>query len=196
VQGGKSLVKKIFFGALALGATVIAFGTPTGASASTQACLPQDLNPDCFDARQRGAAEVGPLAVVSTDAVTVSCQIYVNGIRQDKAHLDATVTGGGGAYVAAGAGPVEYHSFVTDITTMCTTAHYNGADHYWHAYALGDPRVGYWDETFNVDNCAKATVIDPNPEACPPLLTIDKATGNVGHLAETWQDCEPYGPII
>jgi hypothetical protein len=35
-----------------------------------------------------------------------------------------------------------------------------------------------------------------NASVCPILLSADSLTGNTLRLAETWEDCEPYSPII
>lgn len=224
MQGGKSLVKKIFLTALALGASLTAFGTPVGASAPTQACPPQDFNPDCFDANepqgqkcrantstdvtaeaqtQAGVIEIGPLVITSASGSAAAwCQIYVDGVAHPDTLLEATVTGAGTTYVAAGARTLSYGPvYIGTEISMCTFASYNGQTHYWRPGPPlpATPQIGDWAPVspgFDYKLCAQSTQIDPNPPVCPILLTIDKYTNNAARLAETWQDCEPYSPII
>jgi hypothetical protein len=143
---------------------------------------------------QFGEADGGPL--VSLAPGTLTCQIYVNGVAQPDASVSGHTQGAAAAYVATAAGTVTFHSVITDVIAECTIFAFDGgATVWWHPGAIDQPNSGVWESgAIDTTKCGQAIVIDPNPETCPELLTVDKYAGT--NLAVIWQDCEPYSPII
>ena len=141
---------------------------------------------------QLGEADAGPLVLPA--AGTLSCVIHVNGVPQlDGGTISAHSVDTGPVHVAAVAGVITYHANVTDVIDMCTVVAYdNGPAIYWHPGPY--PGTGSWSTDSNPSRCGNAITIDPNPQVCPVLLAIDARLDTP--LAETWQDCEPYSPII
>lgn len=140
---------------------------------------------------------LGPLAITSTDPdVRAWCQIYVTGVAAPGARVDATVVPvGAGEYVAAGVAPIDYAATAGDSVEVCTFAHFDGKDWYWHpASGIVNGLTGTWDDRPFWGDCNVLPPADPNPDACPALLTVDKYAGT--GLADIWQDCEPYDPIL
>jgi hypothetical protein len=141
---------------------------------------------------QIGLVSVGPL--VAHKPGTVTCQIFVNGVPPSETSLSAH-TGTGN--VAVNAGTINYRTTVGDVVSLCTFFDGDDGSQLWHRPgATTDPLASMWEtgRPTNTNDCSPATMIDPNPQACPPLLTIDRHAGT--NLAVIWQDCEPYGPIL
>jgi hypothetical protein len=139
--------------------------------------------------RQIGAVYAGPLVVV-TDAptVTLTCTIVVNGVPA------ATVSGtapGGPAGVVTAAGPVSYAASAADDVDICTSVTDGARTRYWHPGY--HPWEGSWSTT--PGPCWVPLPPDgPNWPECPALLAVDRYAGTT--LAETWQDCEGYEPLL
>jgi hypothetical protein len=200
-------MKKTLLGVLALGAIVAtsvipAQAAPTDFPIGRKCGFSSQTDVTAEAQTQSGVAYAGPL--VSLTPGTFACQIYVNGVAAPAGHAEAHTTATGPANVAVVAGAITYHSFVTDVVDECTLFHGdNGTELWWHvAQDTTDVTGSKWEDANNpatpldTSLCGAATTIDPNPEACPPLLTIDKALNDGNLLSDTWQDCEPYGPII
>lgn len=143
---------------------------------------------------QTGVADFGPLVMGAQG--TVACQTYVNGTAAPAARVSGHTNAAG---VAAGAGTITYHANVTDVVDLCTTFDTDAGAHYWW-HPASDPTAvpgGRWESgppPADTSQCGTAVTVDPNPEACPALLAVDRQAGT--NLAETWQGCEPYSPII
>ena len=204
-----SLLKKILLSSVAALALIGPAVTPAHAvPVEGQKCRFNSATDVTAEAQtQTGVIEVGPLAIVSTDRPTVECQLYVNGVAQATAYVNATILPpavDAGVYVAIGAGPMSaYPVYIGTPVIMCTFAHFDGQDWFWKPNQPVDPNPvgigGVWAPRStlgtNYAQCAVASQIDPNPPVCPILLRIDQETNNAAHLAETWQDCEPYDPL-
>ena len=192
-------MKKTLAAAVAVGAIVTsAFNTPAHAlDPQGRRCrFVSNTDPTAETDTQVGEADAGPI-VLTDGPGTLSCAIYVNGafstqVASHSVGVNAT------AQVAAVAGTISYHAIPSDVVAECTVITYdNGSVVYWHAGAT--PGLGTWDPAPIVPaNCGQAITIDPNPEACPVLLAIDARTVPLGvpSLADIWQDCGPYAPII
>jgi hypothetical protein len=196
-------MKKTLLGVLALGAIVAtsaipAHADPTQFPIGRKCGFSSQTDVTAEAQTQSGVAYAGPL--LSLTPGTFTCQIYVNGVAASTARVSAHTNGAAVVNIAAVAGTITYHSFVTDVVDECTLFHGDdGTDLWWHvASETTDVLGSKWESGTPTDTslCGSATTIDPNPEACPPLLTIDKALNDGNLLSDTWQDCEPYGPII
>ena len=141
---------------------------------------------------QFGEADAGPLVLPAPGVL--KCIIHVNGVPQlVGGTVSAHSVGTGSVHVAAVAGPITYHANITDIIDMCTVVAYDdGPTIYWHPGPYTG--TGTWSTDTTSSRCGRAITIDINPQVCPILLAIDVRLGTP--LAETWQDCEPYSPII
>ena len=122
---------------------------------------------------QTGEADGGPLVVLGVGAVPVTCTVFVNG---------TPATSVSGSPVAAGT--IRYDAGAADSVSLCTSVTYGGRTRYWH----GDG----WEDSAGWG--CYATWESPNNSPCPVWLTVDKYAGTP--LADTWQDCEPYEPLL
>lgn len=190
-------MKKILATAVAVGAVMTAFTAPAhaadpqGRKCGFTSGTDVTAEPDT----QSGVAHAGPLLFDGPG--TLSCQMYVNGTLEARADAHSADVAAG-VSVAAVAKQIAFHSVPGDADAECTVYTYDdGRVIYWHASS--SPVGGTWDPAPIVPaNCAQAITIDPNPEACPVLLAIDARTVPLGapSLAQIWQDCDPYRPII
>jgi hypothetical protein len=194
-------MKKAFLSLLAVGAIVAtaipAHADPTQFPIGRKCGFDSNTDVTAEAQTQTGVAYFGPL--VADASGTVTCQIYVNGVSAGAAARVSSHTTVGNA--AAGAGTITYHSNVTDVVDLCTTFVTDGGAQFWYHPAKDTTDVlgSKWESgpvPADTSQCGSAITIDPNPEACPPLLTIDKAANDGNLLSNTWQDCEPYSPII
>jgi hypothetical protein len=86
---------------------------------------------------------------------------------------------------------ISYHATPNDVVALCTAVTYDdGSTPQW--YESGTPLGSWQDGNPNSLGCTAIT-IDPNPYACPVLLSIP-VIGQT--LADIWQDCGPYDPIL
>ncbi|MDQ1710872.1 MAG: hypothetical protein QOE45_322 [Frankiaceae bacterium] len=142
---------------------------------------------------QIGDINAGPL--VTGEAGTLVCSVHVN----NNVHSGAAVTS---ASAAATAGlvavlaptPLNYPATAADDISLCTTWVGASGTLYW---VSGNPAVptdtGHWD-TSAASSCGVALSIEPNDPECSIWLAIDQRAGT--NIAEIWQDCEGYQPII
>ena len=142
---------------------------------------------------QIGDINAGPL--VTGEAGTLECSVHVNNNVHNGAAL-VTQTVGDTAGLVAVMEPRELHYQATaaDDVSLCTTWHGASGDLYWVG---GNPAVptdtGHWDASAS-SACGVALSIEPNDPECSIWLAIDQRAGT--NIAEIWQDCEPYEPII
>lgn len=169
---------------------LVAVAVPARAAGPVDPAAPQgakcrfDSNTDVTTNTQTqvGYATGGPLVVAGVGPVTVTCTIFVNGVA-------ATSVSGNPVAV----GTITYQSNVTDIVDLCTSVTYGGHT-YWYAPSSDPLRAGTWSEQFRDSSSCGVSLMLPDIEECPVLLTIDKYAGTP--LAAIWQDCEPYSPLF
>jgi hypothetical protein len=209
-------VKKLAFAALALG-TAVSFATSGVASATTSDPGPGFLcgfssvtDPNTEGGTtQVGEVDGGPLVLIDDAGApgsgTLACTIQVGEsthVGTDQAGASAHGTG----VVVLAPSLISYESPTGVSVYLCTS--YIDDDGvtvlYWND--SNDPTIqGSWSTDPNAA-CGLAIEAggddgDPvfdllNATVCPILLTLDNLTGNALHLAETWEDCEPFSPII
>jgi hypothetical protein len=117
--------------------------------------------------------QVGTLAAVVPEAQphTLDCAVYVNGVLQ--AYVPGITVATGAESVAVVAGPVTFPATAADSITVCAI----------------------FDGTVTANDCTTAGGgSQPNDPECPLLLSVDSRLGTP--LADVWQDCGPYAPII
>ncbi len=137
-------------------------------------------------------------AVVKTQAGTLKCEVWVNGAP--KTDVRSHTIGTDPVHVAVVAGQATYHAEPWDNVTICAIFTYdNTGTSEWWAEDQGGPTSigkGSWQPMpVDPDRCALVRYsYDPNPLVCPVLLTIDSRLGTP--LADIWQDCGPYSPLI
>lgn len=142
---------------------------------------------------QVGAISAGPL--VTAEDGTLVCSVHVN--NNDHAGPSVAEVSGTADPVAATAVVIEpreisYPATAADSVSLCTT--WVGASEtlYWHGGNATTGDQGHWDT--NPSNCGEALTLEPNDPECSIWLAIDQRAGT--NIAEIWQDCEPYDPII
>lgn len=117
--------------------------------------------------------QVGAFAAVVPESQphTLECAVYVNG--QLMASVSGLTLGVSPEYVAVVAGPVSFPATAEDSITVC-------------AIFDGSP----------TPNTCSTTVggSQPNNPECPLLLSVDNRLGT--RLADDWQDCGPYPPLV
>jgi hypothetical protein len=143
---------------------------------------------------QIGDINAGPL--VTGEKGTLHCDIHVNanvhaGPISASASADATLD----LVAVIAPTPVNYPATAADDVSLCTSWDPAvGPTLYW---VSGNPAVptdtGHWD-TSSSASCGVALSIEPNDPECSIWLAIDQRAGT--NIAEIWQDCEPYSPII
>jgi hypothetical protein len=141
--------------------------------------------------RQTGDINGGPL--VTGEAGTLHCDIHVgNNIHSGAVAAGGTAEADAIAGVVALVTPkvVNYAATAADDVSLCTTWVGASGTLYW----IVDSQVlpGHWSPT--PGSCGVALSIEPNDPECSIWLAIDQRAGT--NIAEIWQDCEPYSPII
>lgn len=187
-------MKKLVIAALALGAAAMlttpatAAQDPQGRKCGFNSATDVTTEPGV----QTGAINAGPL--VTFEPGVLVCSVHVNNNSHDGAvatALPIPCVGVGAVNVCAGGGPIKYNATAADSVSLCTE--FDGASGTWYWSGGTIPGTGTWSQDAS-SSCGQATTIDPNPQACPILLAIDQRLGTP--LADTWQDCGPYSPII
>jgi hypothetical protein len=147
---------------------------------------------------QFGVMRGGPLA----GSGRLICTIHLNNnITHNSPYLVPPAGPGQIAYtgsgvVVGGLTTISYYATAADDVSVCAEWHPsdpNVPTLYWVGGNTGAARFGHWsiDPT---SICGVATSIQPNDPECRIWHTIDNLAGTP--IAETWQDCEPYPPLI
>jgi hypothetical protein len=146
---------------------------------------------------QTGVMRGGPLVGTGT----LICTIHLdNNITHNSPYLVAPAGPGQIAYTGSGVvvgGPtaISFHATAANIISVCAEWHPGGggATLYWKGGNIAAAEFGYWS-TDSGSKCGEATSVEPNDPECRIWKAIDNRAGTP--IAETWQDCEPYDPII
>ena len=139
---------------------------------------------------QTAVVNAGPLATQA--AGTLVCTIVVNSDSHSASSPYAVSYVATGGVVVGAPTPLRYRATAADDVSLCTSWHpTSGPALYW--VSQNAPNLGYWTTDGNA-SCGVALSIEPNYPTCPLWLTVDKLAGTP--IAEIWQDCEPYEPII
>jgi hypothetical protein len=142
---------------------------------------------------QTGAIEAGPLVVAESG--TLKCSIHVNNnTHAGAAVVVETQADTAGAVAVMAPRTLNYPATAADDISLCSEWDGASGTLYWVG---GNPAVptdtGHWS-TNSADSCGVALSIEPNDPECSIWLAIDQRLGT--NIAEIWQDCEPYQPII
>ena len=138
--------------------------------------------------QQLAVVNAGPL--YTGEAGTLVCTIVVNANAHSADGTPVRGTAINGVVVIPPT-PTPYTATAADTVALCTKWVGASGTRYWVGqqppYGLG-----YWSTDAN-SPCGEA-ISGPYDPFCPLWLTVDKYAGTP--LAEVWQDCEPYEPII
>lgn len=142
---------------------------------------------------QTGAISAGPLA--TGESGTLHCKIVVNNGNAHNSpwvvHETADASDG---VVVMNPRALNYPATAADTTSLCTSWVGASGTLYWvSANPLVPTSQGYWTADGTV-KCGDALSIEPNDPECSIWLAIDTRLGT--NIAEIWQDCEGYEPII
>jgi len=192
-------MKKLVLGAAMLTAVASAFtipahaAPPPGGPVGSKCAFNSTTDVTREAGWQTGDLRGGPL--VTGEAGTLRCRILVNGnTHSDTTHIRAEASyDATGGLVVAGAGTLNYQATAADTVALCAAWIGASGTQYW---VSGNPTtgdLGHWSTNVN-DGCGEALSIEPNDPECSIWLAIDQRLGTP--IAETWQDCEPYEPII
>jgi hypothetical protein len=144
--------------------------------------------------RQTGDINAGPL--LTAQAGTLVCSIHVdNNTHSGPAVVSEPVAAAAGAVVVM-ARTLNYQATAADTVSVCTQwVPDSGPALYWvgRNVSVSNPFGGHWS-TDPSDPCSVFGEEGPNEPECGIWLAIDKRAGT--DIAGTWQDCEPYEPII
>jgi len=147
---------------------------------------------------QVGVMRGGPL--VTGEAGTLHCSIHVNNDLHSGAELASADYGTVGDLVVVGAlndgDLLHYQATAADDVSLCSKWTPTDTTHetlYWVSGNTLTLSLGHWSTNPNA-SCGVATSIEPNDPECSIWLAIDQRLGT--NIAEIWQDCEPYSPII
>lgn len=140
---------------------------------------------------QIGHIRGGPL--VTGENGTLVCEIHVNNNTHDGAAVFTTsYTATGGAVVVGEPRVLNYPATAADTVSLCSEWHGEHGTYYWRGGNTTTGDLGAWSTS--PTSCGEALSIEPNWPTCPIWLAIDQRAGT--NIAEIWQDCEPYEPII
>jgi len=138
---------------------------------------------------QVGVIYAGPL--VTGEPGTLWCSIHVdNGVHSGAAVVREGAGATGGVAVMAPR-PIGYPLTAASTVTSCTS--WAGAvTWYWvgTGSAFGQ---GYWTTDPNAP-CHQPAPLDANDPECRVWHSVDNRAGT--NLAEVWQDCEGYPPLV
>jgi hypothetical protein len=191
-------MKKLALSAIALTALCTAFVAPSHASPLPDGPVGQKCRFNSTtdvggeSGRQVGDVNAGPLVTAETG--TLKCTIHVgNDVHNGAVVAGGTVTGDATAGVAVAIAPtvVNYPATAADDVSLCTEWQGASGTLYW--VSVPAPGTGFWTPDAT-SHCGVALSIEPNDPECSIWLAIDQRAGTP--IAETWQDCEGYQPII
>lgn len=140
---------------------------------------------------QVGAINAGPL--VTGEAGTLYCEIHVNNNSHGGPWVVRESAAAVGVAVVMEPRPMSYPATAADTVSLCTR--WEGSTTgtwYWRS---GDARkgdLGSWERT--AGECGESLSIEPNDPTCSIWHSIDNRAGT--NIAEIWQDCDGYPPII
>jgi hypothetical protein len=178
--------------ALAVG-TPPAGALPPSSGPTGEVCTVAAMTDVTLEAGYDVAAVVkGPL--VTGAAGRLVCTIHVNNATHSGAYayppgpMSCAATSG---VVACAPEVVHFRATAMDYVTACGEwVPASGTVLYWVGDGVG---TGHWSTDRN-SRCGVPVPVDPNPEACPLWLALDKRLGT--NFAEIWQDCGLYQPIV
>ncbi len=138
---------------------------------------------------QTGDINAGPL--VTGEPGTLICSIHVNNGRHDAPGSATESVRDTAGVVVMAPRPLNYQATAADDVVMCSAWDPDGGPTlYWVSQDF--PRTGYWT-TDPASACYEFSWEAEDP-FCPVWLAVDQRLGT--NVAEIWQDCEGYEPII
>jgi hypothetical protein len=183
-------MKKILLAGLAAGSLLTAFSMPAHAADPEGRKCGFNSTTDVTTEAGKQAAVVQAGALYTGEAGTLYCTIIVN--ANTHATVGKTVSGDAvNGVVVIPPTQVQYNATAADTVALCTKWVGASGTKYW--VSANPPNLGRWS-TNPSDTCGEALTIAPNYPTCPIWKAIDNRLGTP--LADTWQDCEPYDPII
>lgn len=133
--------------------------------------------------------------VVATEPGRLVCTVQVNSATHDgpdsaSGEVVCFITPEG--VVCIYLDMVFFPATAADTVSLCTSwVPDGGPTLYWAAGSTAG--TGFWS-TDPGTPCGEPISFDANPLACPALHSADYRVGT--NLAEVWQDCEAYAPLI
>lgn len=196
-------MRKLFIGALTVAALGTAFVTPSYAktpTAGAKCAFNSATDVSAEAGHQTGAWRAGVL--ITLEAGRLHCSIHVNNNTHDgapaadpSASIDYVSTGD--AVVIETPAPLNYAATAADTVSACAEWYPANGDPtlYWVSpNPLVPTDQGHWD-TSATATCGEALSIEPNDPECRVWKSADNALGTT-IIEDTWQDCEPYPPLI
>jgi hypothetical protein len=183
-------MKKLVLAGLAAGALLTSFVTPAqAADPEGGKCAFNSFTDVTTEAgKQAAVVRGGPL--YTGENGTLVCTIIVNANSHSVAGKSVSGVASNGV-AAIPPTQLQYNATAADTVALCTKWVGASGTKYW--VGAQPPNLGHWSTNPN-SPCGEALTIAPNYPTCPLWLTIDKYAGTP--IAEIWQDCEPYEPII
>jgi hypothetical protein len=141
---------------------------------------------------QTGQISGGPF--YSGAAGSLRCSIHVNNDVHNGAYALVLSARASNGVVAIPPGPISFKATAADDVAVCTEWLPDfGPAQYWVG---GNPvagNLGHWSTDPN-STCGIAVAVEPIDPECSIFKAVDNRLGTP--LAEIWQDCGPYDPII
>lgn len=187
-------MRKLVLAALAAG-TVMTVVTPAHAADPVGAkCAFNSATDVAAEAGWQSAVlRGGPLVTQANGSL--HCTIVVNAdthVAASASPYGVSFSATAGVAVVGGPVSLRYRATAADDVSLCTKwVPSSGPTLYWTSQTA--PNLGFWSTDAGA-SCGVALSIEPNYPTCPLWLTADKYLGTP--IAEIWQDCEPYEPII
>lgn len=140
---------------------------------------------------QLGEVHAGPL--VTGAPGTLRCRILVNDYGHSSSAVWETTSRDTDGVVVLEPRFAAYQATASDMVYLCTSwIPDNGTALYWNSEYGSTTGDGQWDVYRNL--CEYVPHAKPTDPECPIWLALDQHLGT--KMAEIWQDCEPYSPII
>jgi hypothetical protein len=140
---------------------------------------------------QIGAIGGGP--IVGTQPGVLHCSIHVNNNTHNGSSSVKCKVDPPSLVARCEEEEVNFQATAADDVSLCTEYSVGATTYYWVSGNTTTGDLGHWDNDPN-SSCGVALSIEPNDPECSIWLAIDERAGT--NIAETWQDCEPYKPII
>jgi len=191
-------MRKFFIGTLAAVALGAAFVTPSHAAEpiAGSKCLINSATDVASEAgHQTGIWRAGPL--ITGEAGTLHCSIHVNNDLHSGAKSATTDYTTTLPVLVGEPRPLNYAATAADDVSVCSEWEPANGDpiQYWvNPPPLPSTEQGHWTTDPNA-HCGPALSIEPNDPECRIWKSIDNALGTT-LIEDTWQDCEPYPPLI
>jgi len=191
-------MKKLALCSLAAATLGTAFVSPSSASPPAAGVLPRKcaFNSTTDVTREAGwqTGDINAGPYVTGEAGTLSCSIHVNNNVHSGAAVARESKDAVGGVVLMEPRPLNYPATAADTISLCTQ--WTGPSGTWY-WTSGNPAVptdlGGWSQNPNA-TCGEALSIEPNDPECRIWHSIDNRAGT--NIAEIWQDCEEYPPLI